>query len=70
MNGSDVYRANAEACAKVANDVDDPYTKLVLLQIAEGWLRLAGYVERRERDETGGHSGVDSSSDQDANPNG
>jgi hypothetical protein len=70
MKGSDAYRANAEACAKLADDVEDPYAKLVLLHMAEGWLRMAAYVERRARDEAGEHSGADNSSDQDVNPNG
>jgi hypothetical protein len=69
MNDSVTYRASAEVCAKLAADVDDPYAKLVLLNMAEGWLRLATYVERRERNEVEEHFGADSSSDQDVNPN-
>ena len=70
MNNSAAYRTSAEACAKLAEDVDDPYAKLVLLNMAEGWLRLAGYVERRELNKVGEGYGADSSSDQDVNPNG
>jgi hypothetical protein len=68
MNNSDAYRANAEACAKLAGDVNDPYAKLVLLNMAEGWLRLAGRVEWREQNEAVEHFGADSSSDHDVNP--
>lgn len=49
MHGCDAYRVNAEACAKLADKVADPRTKVVLLAMAEAWLRLAEYVERRER---------------------
>jgi hypothetical protein len=68
MNNSGAYRANAEACARLAETVDNPYTRLVLLNIAEGWLRLAAYIDRRKQNEVGGHFGVDSSPDQDASP--
>jgi hypothetical protein len=68
MNNSGAYRANAEACTKLAATVDNPYTKLVLLNIAEGWLRLAAYLDRRKLNEVGEHSGADSSPDQDVSP--
>ena len=68
MNNSDAYRANANACAKLAEVIDDLPDKLVLLNMAEAWLRLADYVERREHNEVGKHFGADSSSDQDVNP--
>jgi len=69
MNSSNAYRANAEACAKLVNDVDDPYAKLVLLHMAEGWLRLASYVERHEN-EVGEHFRANSSSNRDVNQKG
>ncbi|HEY2230832.1 MAG TPA: hypothetical protein VGI22_24460 [Xanthobacteraceae bacterium] len=62
---SDAYRANALACAELAEAVNDPYAKLVLLNMAEGWLRLADYVERRQQAEVGEHFRADSSSDKD-----
>ena len=65
MNSSDAYRANAEACAKLAKAVNDPYDKVVLLNMAEAWLRLADYVERRERGQVGEHFRADKSSDKD-----
>ena len=67
MNSSDAYRANAEACAKLAKAVNDPYDKVILLNMAEAWLRLADYVERKQN-EVGEHFGAGSSSDQDMNP--
>jgi hypothetical protein len=36
--------------------------------MAEAWLRLADYVERREQNEVGEPFGADRSSDQDVNP--
>ena len=68
MNNSDAYRANAKACAKLAEVIDDLPDKLVLLNMAEAWLRLADYVERREQNEAREHFGADRSSDQDVNP--
>ena len=51
MNNSDAYRANAKACARLAEVISDLPDKLVLLNMAEAWLRLADYVERREQNE-------------------
>jgi hypothetical protein len=68
MNNSEAYRANAKACAKLAEVINDLPDKLVLLNMAEAWLRLADYVERRERNEVGEHFGANRSSDQDVNP--
>jgi hypothetical protein len=68
MNNSDAYRANAAACAGLAEVVNDLPDKLVLLNMAEAWLRLADYAARREKNEVGKHFSVDSSSDQDMNP--
>jgi hypothetical protein len=68
MNNSDAYRTNAEACAKLAEAVNDPYARLALLNMAETWLRLASYVEHRKQSGVGEHFGADRSSDQDVNP--
>jgi hypothetical protein len=68
MNVCGAYRAHAEACAKLAEAVTDPYHKLVLLNMAEGWLRLAGYVERRDQNEVREHFGADSSSEPGCEP--
>ncbi len=70
MNNSVAYRETAEVCAKLAKDVEDPYTKLILLNLAEGWLRLANYAELREQGEVVKRFGADGSLDQDANQNG
>jgi hypothetical protein len=70
MNSSAAYRETAEVCAKLAEGVDDPYTRLVLLNLAEGWLRLANYAELREQSEVGKRLSADDSPDQDANQNG
>jgi hypothetical protein len=48
MHDSVAYRANAAACAKVAMEVADPRRKLSLVKMAEAWMRLADYVERRD----------------------
>ena len=68
MENCDAYRANAEACAKLAEVINDLPDKLALLNIAEAWLRLADYVERREQNEAAERFGADDSSDQDVNP--
>jgi hypothetical protein len=68
MNNSDAYRANAKACASLAEVINDLPDKLVLLNMAEAWLRLADYVERREQNEAREHFAADSSSDKDLNP--
>jgi hypothetical protein len=68
MNTSGAYRANAEACARLAETVDNPYTKLVLLNMAEGWLRLAAYLDRRKPNEVGERFGTNGSPDQDVCP--
>jgi hypothetical protein len=67
MNNCDAYRANAEACAKLAETVSDPCTTLVLLNMAEAWLRLAAYAEHRTHNLGSEHLGADSCSDQDEN---
>jgi hypothetical protein len=69
MNNSEVYRANATDCCKLAEVINDLPDKLVLLNMAEAWLRLADYVERREQNEVGEHFGADRSCDpDDVNP--
>jgi hypothetical protein len=42
------------ACAKLAAAVNDPYDKAVLVNMAEAWLRLADYLERKQN-EAGGN---------------
>jgi hypothetical protein len=68
MNNSDEYRATAEACAKLAETVEDTHVKLILLNMAEAWLRLADHVEQRERSGGGEPLGADSSPDHEVTP--
>lgn len=51
MKRCDAYRASAMDCAKLAEVVDNPIAKATLLVVAQGWLRLAEYVERTGRDD-------------------
>ena len=62
---SDDYRANAKASAALAAVVHDLNAKVVLLNMAEAWLRLADYVERREQGQVGEHFRADNSPDKD-----
>ena len=62
---SNTYRANAVACAELAEAVNDPYARLVLLNMAEGWLRLADYVEFRQQTAVAADARSDDSSDKD-----
>ena len=68
MSNSDAYRANATACARLAEVVNGLPDRLVLLNMAAAWLRLADYVERPEQNDVGEHVGADGSSDQNVNP--
>jgi hypothetical protein len=52
VNSSDAYRDNAEGCAKLAQLVRDPISRLALLKMAETWLRLADYAGRLQQEET------------------
>jgi hypothetical protein len=53
------YRKSAKACADLALEIPDPNTKLLLLTLAESWLRLADYVDSREPNGTSRPSGAD-----------
>jgi hypothetical protein len=68
MNNGDAYRVTAETCAKLAETIEDTHAKLILLNMAEAWLRLADHVEQRERHGRGGPLGTDTSSDHDVTP--
>jgi hypothetical protein len=44
MRGTDFverYRSCAEKCVKISRDIPDPAGKLVLLEMAQYWLKLA-----------------------------
>jgi hypothetical protein len=47
MDDSAKYRANAMACANFAERISDPRRRVLLLSMAEAWLRLADHAERR-----------------------
>jgi hypothetical protein len=42
---SAAYRENAQECADLAKQISDPESRLLLLTLAESWLRLADHVE-------------------------
>lgn len=46
---SDTYRASATECAALAEVVNNPRGKAMLLIMAEAWLRLADYVEQQQQ---------------------
>jgi hypothetical protein len=45
MVSGDNYRARAHECVKAADGVADVERKLVLLDLAQRWLRLAGQTD-------------------------
>ena len=49
MSLADQYRRYAAECVRVSQQASNQNDKLVLLQMAETWRRLAERVERRER---------------------
>lgn len=48
---SEAYRASAMECATLAEVINNPRDKAMLLIMAESWLRLADYVEQRTPDQ-------------------
>jgi hypothetical protein len=50
MNSGDKFRARAMECIDAADSVTDPKRKLVLLELAQRWLDLAGRVEAQRWD--------------------
>jgi hypothetical protein len=63
MTKGDEFRANAVDCMRLAGAVGDSVTRMVLVQMADAWLRLADHVDLgklyapRELDSNGGASG-------------
>jgi hypothetical protein len=45
MSKSDEYRANAVDCMRLSAVVGDSVTKLLFVQMADAWLRLADHAE-------------------------
>ncbi len=56
MNNGGDYRANAAACVKLAQVVNDPDTRLTLLEMAAAWLRLADNIKVGRPDAAAGES--------------
>ena len=49
MNSSQRYLTNAAHCLEMAKDAMDPHKRLVLLDMASCWLKLAGQAEKNSR---------------------
>jgi hypothetical protein len=45
MSKSDEYRANAVDCMRLSAVVGDSVTRLLFVQMADAWLRLADHAE-------------------------
>jgi hypothetical protein len=52
MSLADQYRRHAAECVRLAQLINDPAEKALLLQMAETWKRVAERAEAREDDET------------------
>ena len=63
MSKSDEYRANAVDCMRLSAVVGDSVTKLLFVQMADAWLRLADHAELGKlyepRDSSAGPSAQD-----------
>jgi hypothetical protein len=68
MKRSDAYRASAMDCARLAEVINNLKARTMLLSMAEAWLRLADYVEDRERDKPLQSLRTDRGADEDTNP--
>ena len=49
MDSSQRYLANAAGCLEMARDMMDPQQRLVLLDMASCWLKLAQQAEKNSR---------------------
>lgn len=49
MKRSDEYHANAGDCLRLAQAIENPDSKALLLEMAQAWVKLAEYA--REKDE-------------------
>lgn len=45
MSGADRYRHYAGECVRIAENINDPGEKALMLRMAETWLRLAERAE-------------------------
>lgn len=48
MATAEQYRRYAAECVRLARKNDDPGEKNVLLQMAEGWRKLAAWAEKED----------------------
>jgi hypothetical protein len=46
---ADQYRRYAKACLKVANVMTNIHTRVTMIEVASGWMRLAEQSERNSR---------------------
>ncbi len=49
MDSSQHYRANAAECLEMAKEMTDPQKRLVLLDMASCWMKLARQAEKNSR---------------------
>jgi hypothetical protein len=50
---ADAYRGYAADCLRLAQSVSESVDKVLLLEMAARWLRLADFAETREKHSTG-----------------
>jgi hypothetical protein len=49
MSSKEEYRRNAAKCLEMADGTSDGITRLVLIEMAHAWLRLAEQAEKNSR---------------------
>ena len=49
MSNPDRYRQHALDCLRLANEMNDPFGKAVLLDMAQSWVRLADQAQKNLR---------------------
>jgi hypothetical protein len=47
---SDDYHAKAVHCVQMAQEIEDPDSKALLLEMAQAWIKLLQYVREKERE--------------------
>jgi hypothetical protein len=72
MSKSDEYRANAVDCMRLSAVVGDSVTRLLFVQMADAWLRLADHAQLGKlyepRDGSAGPSAQDENRGSDPDP--
>jgi hypothetical protein len=46
---SEEYRRHAEACLRILENITDPKERLLMIDMAQTWLRLAREAEKKAR---------------------